>query len=76
MVYAVIEPSKDGYGLYFTTPSLDGITTFGITLDEVKENARDVLKELIEVYTENNEVIPVELTGVDINDLKITFKLL
>jgi predicted RNase H-like HicB family nuclease len=73
MVHAVIEPSKDGYGLYFITPSLDGITTFGVTLDEVKENATTVLKELLEVYTENKETVPEELAGVNIDNLKIKF---
>ena len=73
MVHAVIEPSKDGYGLYFITPSLDGITTFGVTLDKVKENAKTVLKELVEVYNENNETIPEELVGVNIDKLNIKF---
>ena len=73
MVHAVIEPSKDGYGLYYLTPSLEGITSFGETLNAVKENANNVLKELVEVYTENNEPIPDELQGVNIDDLKIKF---
>jgi predicted RNase H-like HicB family nuclease len=73
MVHAVIEPSKDGYGLYYTTPSLEGITSFGVTLDEVKENARIALKELIEVYADNGEVIPEEISDVDMDNLKIKF---
>jgi|WetSurMetagenome_2_1015567.scaffolds.fasta_scaffold277067_3 predicted RNase H-like HicB family nuclease len=73
MVHAVIEPSKDGYGLYYATPSLEGITSFGETLDEVKENALTVLKELVEVYTENKETLPEDLLGVNLDELKIKF---
>jgi len=73
MVHAVIEPSKDGYGLYYTTASLEGITSFGVTLDEVKENARIALKELIEVYVDNGEAIPEEISDVDMDNLKIKF---
>ncbi len=73
MVHAVIEPSKDGYGLYYITPSLEGITSFGETLNLVKQNAKDVLKELVEVYNDNNEPVPEELQGGNIDEVKIKF---
>lgn len=73
MVHAVIEPSKDGYGLYYITPSLEGITTFAETLNNIKENAKVVLKELVEVYNQNNEPIPEELKGGNIDEVKIKF---
>jgi len=73
MVQAVIEPSKDGYGLYFNTASLEGITSFGVTLKEVKNNASVVLKEMAEIYDENNEPLPEALQEVDLNDLRFKF---
>lgn len=73
MIHAIIEPSKDGYGLYYITPSLKGITSFGLTVEEVKKNASIVLKELVEYYTENNEPIPYELKDSNIDNLKIKF---
>lgn len=73
MVHAVIEPSKDGYGLYFNTASLEGITSFGVTLNEVKNNASVVLTEMVEVYAAKNESLPEALQGVDFNDLKFKF---
>ena len=59
--------------MYYITPSLEGITSFGENLNNVKQNAKDVLKELVEVYTENSEPIPDELIGINIDDLKIKF---
>ncbi len=59
--------------MYFNTASLEGITSFGFTLNEVKNNVSGVLAEMVEVYAEKNESLKEALQRVHFNELKFKF---
>lgn len=53
---AVLEPSSDGYGVFF--PDLPGCFSFGSTLAEAQANAREALELHIYGLEKDNDPIP------------------
>jgi antitoxin HicB len=53
----VFAPEPEG-GFTVTCPALPGLVTYGATLDEAREMARDAMDGLIEVMVEKGETIP------------------
>jgi predicted RNase H-like HicB family nuclease len=53
----VFTPEPEG-GYTVTCPALPGLVTYGETLDEAREMARDAMEGLIEVMLEKGETIP------------------
>lgn len=51
------DPEPEG-GYTVTCPALPGLVTYGETLQEAREMARDAIKGLIEVMLERGESIP------------------
>ncbi len=54
----VIEPDEDGFHAY--VPALQGCHTFGLTIDETRENIIEAMKLHIECMQEINQPIPIE----------------
>lgn len=69
----IIEPGKDGFGVLFTTPGLENVTSFGETLDEAKENAREALSDFIDYYNEIGKELPGSLKTIDPKTVKLKF---
>ena len=53
---AVLEPSTDGYGVFF--PDLPGCTSFGSTVEEAQENAKEALELHIYGMEQDGETLP------------------
>jgi antitoxin HicB len=53
----VFSPEPEG-GYTVTCPALQGLVTYGETLDEARMMARDAMEGLIEVMVEHGEAIP------------------
>jgi len=53
----VFTPEPEG-GFTVTCPALPGLVTYGETLEEAREMARDAMDGLIEVMLETGEAIP------------------
>lgn len=53
---AVLEPSSDGYGVFF--PDLPGCFSFGTTLSEAQANAQEALELHIYGLEKDNDPIP------------------
>ena len=53
----VFNPEPEG-GYTVTCPALPGLVTYGETLDEARQMARDAMEGLIEVMLEKDEAIP------------------
>lgn len=69
----VIEPGKDGFGVMYQNPELSSVTSFGETLNEAKENAREALIDFMEFYNESNHELPGILKSVDIKNINLKF---
>lgn len=54
---AVLEPSTDGYGVYF--PDLPGCGSWGGDISEVRRNAREALELHIYGMEKDGEMLPV-----------------
>ena len=55
--YFVFNPEPEG-GYTVTCPALPGLVTYGMTLEEARQMARDAMDGLIDVMLEKGEVIP------------------
>ena len=53
----VFNPEPEG-GYTVTCPALPGLVTYGETLKEARDMARDAMQGLIEVMLEQGEVVP------------------
>jgi antitoxin HicB len=53
----LFSPEPEG-GFTVTCPALPGLVTYGETLDEAREMARDAMEGLIEVMLEQGETLP------------------
>jgi predicted RNase H-like HicB family nuclease len=53
----VFHPEPEG-GYTVTCPALPGLVTYGATLDEARDMARDAMEGLIEVMREQGEIVP------------------
>src|SRR5215510_11883610 len=53
----VFNPEPEG-GYTVTCPALPGLVTYGESLDEARQMARDAMEGLIEVMIENGEPVP------------------
>ncbi len=69
-VYAIIEASKTGFGIYAEDNALP-LTSYGDTIDEAKEDLKDVLEEMIEYYQEKGEPLPPAYNN---GNIKFVFK--
>lgn len=69
----IIEPGKDGFGVFFATPGLENVTSFGEILDEAKENVREALSDFIDFYNETGKELPASLKGVVPKTVKLKF---
>lgn len=56
-VTAIIEASSTGFGIYVQDDSLP-LTSYGDTIEEAKSDLKNVLKDMIESYVDNNEALP------------------
>lgn len=54
----VIEPDEDGYHAF--APALPGCHTFGMTIDEARENIAEALELHLESMRADGEPIPIE----------------
>ena len=54
----VFRPEPEG-GFTVTCPALPGLVTYGETLDDAREMARDAMEGLIEVMLEQGEAPPL-----------------
>lgn len=53
---AVLEPSTDGYGVFF--PDFDGCVSFGGSIEEAQENAKEALELHIYGMEQDGETLP------------------
>jgi predicted RNase H-like HicB family nuclease len=53
----VFDPDPDG-GFVVTCPALPGLVTWGATLDEARDMARDAMEGYIEVLIEDGVAVP------------------
>ena len=70
-INVIIEPGKDGFGVMFKTKGLEDYTSFGETLKEAKKNARAVLADMQESFSDDN--MPEALMGFDPATVKMKF---
>ena len=57
----VFHPEPEG-GYTVTCPALPGLVTYGETLEEARDMARDAMEGLIEVMREQGETVPLSDT--------------
>ena len=69
----VLEPGKDGFGVMFRTKGLENITSFGITLDEAKKNAKEALIELVDFYNETGRELPPAIAEINPDKIRLRF---
>jgi predicted RNase H-like HicB family nuclease len=69
-VYAIIEASKTGFGIYAEDDSLP-LTSYGVTIEEAKEDLKSVLEEMLNYYKEKGQDIPAAYNN---GNLKFVFK--
>lgn len=60
---AVLEPSADGYGVFF--PDIDGCVSFGKTIEEAQENAKEALELHIYGMEQDGEQLPAASENLD-----------
>jgi predicted RNase H-like HicB family nuclease len=53
----VFDPDPDG-GFVVTCPALPGLVTWGATIDEARDMARDAMEGYVEVLIEDGETVP------------------
>ncbi|MCD7840094.1 MAG: type II toxin-antitoxin system HicB family antitoxin [Erysipelotrichaceae bacterium] len=63
---AVLEPSTDGYGVFF--PDLPGCTSLGDNIEEAQKNAQEALELHIYGMEKDHEKIPVPSLSLDKSD--------
>lgn len=63
---AVLEPSSDGYGVFF--PDLPGCTSLGDNIIEAQENAKEALELHIYGMEKDNDDIPEPSLNLSIED--------
>jgi predicted RNase H-like HicB family nuclease len=69
----VLIPEPDGSAYHVTVPSLPGCVTFGTTVEEALEMARDVIALYVATLADQGEQIPEEVgaplvAAVDVPD--------
>ena len=75
-LHVIIEPGKDGFGVIFKTPGLENLISFGETLDEAKQQARNVLSDMLAFYLESDEDMPEVLKGINPETVELKFSFL
>lgn len=60
-ILVIVEASKTGFGVY--SDDLPGVTGYGKTIDEAKDDLKSAIRDLIESYQEDGEPLPKWLTG-------------
>lgn len=55
-IHAVLEKSKDGYGIWFD--EIENVFAYGKTVEAAKQDAKDVLNSYIETLIELKKAIP------------------
>lgn len=66
---AVLEPSADGYGVFF--PDLPGCTSFGSTVEEAQENAKEALELHIYGMEQDGDPLPVPSKNISKEDASL-----
>ncbi|NLO08304.1 MAG: HicB family protein [Clostridiales bacterium] len=64
---AVLEPSKDGYGVYF--PDVLGCISYGKDIEEAQQNAKEALELHIYGMEKSNEELPQPSSKLDSNEV-------
>lgn len=64
---AVLEPSSDGYGVFF--PDLPGCISFGTTIADAQQHAREALELHIYGMEKDGDVIPAPSDQLDVEDI-------
>lgn len=67
---AVFDPAQEG-GFNVSFPSLPGCVTFGSSLEEAKEKAREVLGLWLEELAEHKEEIPQTKGRPFVDDIQV-----
>jgi len=67
---AVLEPSADGYGVYF--PDLPGCISFGKDIEDSQQMAREALELHIYGMEKNNEPLPEPSQSLDKKDTEMS----
>lgn len=60
-VLVIVEASKTGFGVY--SDDLPGVTGYGDSIAEAKEDLKDAVVDLKEAYLEDGEAVPDWLDG-------------
>lgn len=64
---AVLEPSKDGYGVYF--PDIDGCISYGKDIEEAQKNAKEALELHIYGMEQNTDELPQPSSKLNSDDV-------
>lgn len=75
-ISVIVEPGKDGFGVTFKTIGLENITSFGETLEEAKENAKDAIEEMIAYYKETGQELNEILKNYEKGKVKFRYSYL
>lgn len=65
---AALEPSADGYGVFF--PDLPGCVSFGATIPEAQKNAREALELHIYGMEKDGEALPKAASKLSAEDVE------
>jgi len=68
--FAVFEPAKEG-GYNVSFPDFPGCVTFGKTLKQAKEKAKEVLELWLEELTCQKQQIPIKTSRPIIDEVKV-----
>ena len=72
-INVVIEPGKDGFSVTFKNKGLENIFSFGETIEEAKENARDAIQETVSYYKEKGRDLTEPLASFDKGSVKYRY---
>lgn len=75
-INVIVEPGKDGFGVTFKTVGLENITSFGETLEEAKENAKDAIREMIDYYKEAGKELNEPMKSFESGSVKFRYSFL
>jgi predicted RNase H-like HicB family nuclease len=72
-INVVIEPGRDGFAVTFKNKGLENISSFGETIDEAKENAKDAIRETITYYKETGQELIEPFISFDKGSVKYRY---
>jgi predicted RNase H-like HicB family nuclease len=67
----VLSPEPDGSAFNVTVPAMPGCLTWGTTVEEALEHAREAIALHLEGYAERGEPYPVEAGSVRLAEVEV-----